>query len=65
MGKLKRHEIELTPKLLKRLLEYVRSPNVGVEELDTIIDNLCQLTKSFDPITVEEYDMIVKKPTAV
>lgn len=65
MTKLKRHEIELTPKLLKRLLEHVRNPNVGVEELDSIIENLCVLTKSFDPITVEEFDLIIKKPMAV
>lgn len=65
MGKLKRHEIELTPKLMKRLLEYVRTPGVPVEELDTIVDNLSMLSKSFDPVTIEEYEMIVKKPTAV
>lgn len=65
MAKLKRHEIELTPKLLKRLFEYVRMPSVGAEELDSIVSNLSMLTKSFDPVTVEEFDLIVTKPTAV
>ena len=63
MTKWKRAEIEVTPALLKKLFEYVKTTAVGPEEMDTIINNLHWLSKSDETLTVEEYDHIIKKPT--
>lgn len=61
MAKYKRYEIELTPKLMKRLLEYSRMPTTTPEELDRIVENLCELSKSDETLTIEEYDHIIAK----
>ncbi len=61
MGKYKRYEIELTPKLLKRLMEYSRMPTTTVEELDKIVENLCELSKGDETLTIEEFDHITGK----
>ncbi len=61
MAKYKRYEIELTPKLMKRLLEYSRMPTTTVEELDRLVDNLCELSKGDKTLTIEEYDHVIDK----
>jgi hypothetical protein len=65
MAKWKRHEIELTPVLLKKLFEHVKAQAVGPEDLDNIISNLYWLSKSDETLTIEEFDQIIKKSTVV
>lgn len=58
--KYKTYEIELSPKLLENLFDYVRkNPN---EDCKYIIDNLIHLSKCDDTLTMDEYDMIITKP---
>ena len=55
----KTYEIELSPKLLEKLFEYVRAnPTLDCKY---IIDNLIHLSKCDDTLTMDEYDMIITK----
>ncbi len=65
MTKWKRVEIELTPALLKKLFEHVKTQAVGPEEIDNIVNNLHWLSKSDETLTLEEFDQIIKKSTVV
>ena len=61
MGKWKRCEIEVTPALLQKLFEYVKTATP--ESVNTVLDNLKTLSKSDEVLTVEEYDHIVTRIT--
>ncbi len=59
MGKWKRCEIEVTPALMKKLLEYAKTATP--ENIELIVENLTHLCKSDDTLTTEEYDHIITK----
>jgi len=59
MGKWKRCEIELTPVLLQKLFEYVKTATP--EATNTVMENLKALSKSDETLTIEEYEHIITK----
>lgn len=63
MAKYKKPEIELSPHLLKKLFEHVKSAAVTEADISWMIDNLVYLSKCDEMLTLEEFDIIVKKPT--
>lgn len=65
MGKYKRMEIELTPQLMKKLFEHVKSPAITEADFDWLVNNLAWMSKDTDPLTIEEYEHIIKKPTVI
>lgn len=65
MSKYKRMEIEVTPQLMKKLFEFVKTPAVTPADFDWIVNNLAWMSKDIDPLTIEEYEHIVKKPVVV
>ena len=42
-------------------MEYSRMPTTTVEELDKIVENLCELSKGDETLTIEEFDHITGK----
>lgn len=64
MGKYKKCEIELSPQLLKKLFEHVKKPDVPQGDLVWIIENIKELCKCGDLLTLDEFEMIITKPTA-
>lgn len=61
-NKWRRTEIELTPQLLRKLFDYVKTPDA---DLDQVIYNLTWLSKSDETLTVEEYEHIIKKSSSM
>jgi hypothetical protein len=59
MGKWKRCEIEITPVLLQKLFEYVKTATP--EATNTVMENLKALSKSDETLTIEEYEHIITK----
>lgn len=62
MNKYKKPEIEVSPQLMKKLFEFVKTQAVTPADFDWIVNNLTWLSKSDELLTVEEYEMITKKP---
>lgn len=62
MAKYKTYEIELSPKLLSKLFDFVKA-NAN-QDHQYIIDTLCELSYCDDTLTLDEYDMIVTKPVS-
>ena len=61
MGKYKQYEIEISPRLLHKLFEYVKAnPN---EDCAYIVENLKWLSKCDETLTLDEYEMAIRKPT--
>lgn len=65
MSKYKRMEIEVTPQLMKKLFEFVKTTTVTPADFDWIVNNLAWMSKDIDPLTIEEYEHIIKKPVVV
>ena len=65
MAKYKKHEIELSPHLLKKLFEFVKDPKVTVADFPWIVENLVELGRCDEMLTLDEYEMIIRKPTVV
>jgi hypothetical protein len=65
MSKYKRMEIELTPQLMKKLFEFVKDPKITATDFDWLVNNLAWMSKDVDPLTIEEFEHITKKPTVV
>ena len=65
MSKYKRMEIEVTPQLMKKLFEFVKDPAITPGDFDWLVNNLAWMSKDVDPLTVEEFEHITKKPTVV
>lgn len=58
--KYKTYEIEVSPRLLESLFDYVRAnPTVDCKY---IIANLIDLSRCDDTLTMDEYEMIITKP---
>ena len=55
-------EIEVSPKLLKRLLEHTKKAEVTQEHIDYIIDNLTYLSRHDECLTLDEFEVITEKP---
>lgn len=62
MSKYKRMEIEVTPQLMKKLFEFVKESTTTSADFDWIVNNLAWMSKDVDPLTIEEYEHIIKKP---
>jgi hypothetical protein len=58
-------EIELTPQLMKKLFEFVKDPKITATDFDWLVNNLAWMSKDVDPLTIEEFEHITKKPTVV
>jgi hypothetical protein len=56
-------EIELTPQLMKKLFEFVKDPKITATDFDWLVNNLAWMSKDVDPLTIEEFEHITKKPT--
>ncbi len=65
MSKYKRMEIEVTPQLMKKLFEFVKDPAITAGDFDWLVNNLAWMSKDIDPLTVEEFEHITKKPTVI
>jgi hypothetical protein len=63
LSKYRTYEFELSPRLLAKLFDFVRTnPN---EDYQYIIDNLCELSRCDDTLTLDEFEIIVTKPTSM
>lgn len=58
-------EIEVSPKLFKKLLEHTKDPKVTQDHINYIIDNLTYLSKHDECLTLDEFDVITEKPIAM
>lgn len=65
MAKYKKHEIEISPQLLKKLFEFVKDPKVVAADFVWILDNLVELSRCDETLTLDEYEMIIRKPTVM
>lgn len=65
MAKYKKHEIELSPQLLKKLFELVKDSKIVTGDFIWIIDNIVELSKCDEMLTLDEYELIIRKPTVV
>jgi hypothetical protein len=48
---------------MKKLFEFVKDPKVTPADFDWLVNNLAWMSKDTDPLTIEEYEHIIKKPT--
>ena len=62
MSKYKQYEIEISPRLLSKLFDYVKAN--PAEDHQYIIDNLKWLSKSDEMLTLDEYDLAIRKSTS-
>lgn len=51
--------------LLRSLFEHIKSEKVQASDFDWIIDNIKHLSKWDEMLTLDEFDLIVKKPTTM
>lgn len=65
MTKYKTYEIELSPVLLKKLFEFVKSPAITADDFHWITKNLIELSYCDDTLTMDEYEIIVTKPVTM
>jgi transposase len=55
-------EIEVSPKLMRKLLEHTKDPKVTQEHINYILDNLLWLSKHDECLTLDEFEVITEKP---
>ena len=55
-------EIEVSPKLMKKLLEHIKDPKVTQDHINYMMDNLMWLSKHDECLTLDEYEVITEKP---
>ena len=61
--KYKTYELEVSPKLLEHLFEYVKThPS---EDYNFILENLKYLSSCEDTLTMDEYPLAITKPLVV
>ena len=58
-------EIEVSPKLMRKLLEHVKEPSITQDHINYIMDNLLRLTKHDECLTLDEFEVITEKPMAM
>jgi len=60
--KYKTYELEVSPKLLEHLFEWVKTH--PAEDYEFILDNLKYLSSCDDTLTMDEYELAITKPMA-
>jgi hypothetical protein len=50
---------------MKKLFEFVKDPKITATDFDWLVNNLAWMSKDTDPLTIEEFEHITKKPTVV
>lgn len=65
MAKYKKHEIELSEHLLYKLFEFVKDPKVEQTDFTWIIQNIVELSKCDEMLTLDEFDRITRKPISI
>jgi hypothetical protein len=55
-------EIEVSPKLMKKLLEHIKDPKVTQDHINYMMENLMWLSKHDECLTLDEYEVITEKP---
>lgn len=58
-------EIELTPKLLHKLLEWAKDPKTTPEHLRYAVDNMKLLAYEDECMALDEFEAITEKPLAM
>jgi hypothetical protein len=58
--KYKTYELEISPKLLEHLFEYIKTHST--EDFSFIIENLKYLSSCDDTLTMDEYQLAITKP---
>jgi hypothetical protein len=54
-------EIEVSPKLLKKLLEHAKDPKVTQDHINYMIENMKLLARHDECLTLDEFDVITEK----
>ena len=62
MDKPKICEIELSPKLLHRLFQHVRKPEITDEQVIQIVEKLKWFSKADELLTLDQFEEIIDKP---
>lgn len=65
MSKYKKCEIEVSPHLLKKLFEFVRDPKFQPTDMNWLIANIIEINMCDELLTLDEFEMITRKPTTV
>ena len=65
MARYRKIEIELSPHLLKKTLEFVKAPTTSQDDIEWIVNNFIELSKCDELLTIEEFDLVTKKPTSM
>lgn len=58
-------EIEMSPHLLKKLFEFVKDPKITAMDFHWIVDNLIELGKCDELLTLDEFELATRKPGIV
>lgn len=61
MARYMKVEIEMSPHLVKKLFEHVKSPQVTEGDIPWMVSNLIELSKCDEMLTLDEFEMITKK----
>lgn len=64
MARYKKIEIEMTPLLLKKVLEYVKENNT-IQDIETVVANFIELSRADDLLTIEEFDLVTRKSSSM
>lgn len=65
MKRYKKPEIEMSPQLIYKLFEYVKRPEATMDDIKTIVNNLTELSKCDEMLTIEEFELAVQKPMGI
>lgn len=65
MARYMKVEIEMSPHLVKKLFEHVKTPQVTEGDIPWMVSNLIELSKCDEMLTLDEFEMIIKKPGMV
>ena len=55
-------ELELSPKLLHRLFQHVRKPEITDEQVIQIVEKIKWFSKADELLTLDQFEEIVDKP---
>jgi hypothetical protein len=55
-------EVEVSPKLLKKLLEHAKDPKVTQDHINYMIENIKMLARHDECLTLDEFEVITEKP---
>ena len=63
MAKYKQHEIELSPRLMLKLIDLIKSK--PADDYSFVVDNLVELSKDDQRLSLDEYELIIRKPVSM